>query len=375
MSKEELRGRVRTVQGLIDPRDLGITLPHEHILVDLRVFFKEPTEPKDKVFSHQQVSLENLGWIRYHFLNNEDNLQLHDEEVAIAELLRYRDSGGSSLVDVTNIGAGRKPEALVRISEATGLNIVMGTGYYLEETWPPNLTEDTMTEQMIKEITVGVDSTGIRAGIIGEIGTEMVGGIEAGYRQNIADSSDTRRLGENYRMLLRAASCAQKETGAAINIHPGHSPDLPFEIIEVLGNAGADINRVVMSHIERTIFDHKMRVRLAETGCYLEYDTFSWEGYHPVRHVLSEDNPVKCDLPNDAGRVNEIIALIEEGFINQILISHDHCTKHRLWHFGGPGYAHILNNVVPLVMKDKGMTDEQIKAVLIDNPRRMLTFS
>ena len=375
MKKSELSGKVQTVLGLTAPENLGITLPHEHLLVDLAIFFNEPTDPNEKLLAHQPVSLENLGWIRYHFLNNLDNLRLGDEQLAISEALRYKHAGGNSVVDVTTIGAGRNPMALVRISQATGLNIIMGTGYYLEETWPPNLTEEIMAEQMIRDITVGVDSTGIRSGIIGEIGTEMLGGIEAGYRQKVGKESNTKRLGDSYRMLLRAVAYTQKETGAAINIHPGHSPALPFEIIEVLSEAGADITRVVMSHIERTIFDHKIRVELAKTGCYLEYDTFSWEGYHPVRHVLSEENPVKCDLPNDATRVNEIMALIDDGFLNQILVSHDHCTKHRLWSYGGPGYAHILETVVPLVMREKGMTENQIHTILVENPKRLLTFA
>ena len=375
MNKSELRGKVQTVSGLIAPQDLGITLPHEHLLVDLRIFFNEPADRQGKLFAHQPVSLENLGWVRYHFLSNLDNLQLQDEQMTINETLRYKHAGGGSIVDMTNIGAGRNPMALTRISKATGLHIIMGTGYYLEETWPPNLTEETMAEQMIRDITVGVDDTGIRAGLIGEIGTEMLGGIEAGYRQKMGKESNTKRLGDNYRMLLRAVAYAQQETGAAINIHPGHSPALPFEIIEVLSQAGADITRVVMSHIERTIFDHQIRVELAKTGCYLEYDTFSWEGYHPVRHVLSEENPVKCDLPNDATRVNEIMALIDDGFLDRILVSHDHCTKHRLWSYGGPGYAHIVENVVPLVMREKGMTEEQVRAILVENPKRLLTFA
>lgn len=375
MNRRELRGKVQTVLGAIAPDDLGITLPHEHFLVDMQCFFTEPTTATERLLAHQPVSLENLGWIRYHFLSNMDNLRLEDEQLAISEALRYKHAGGNSVVDVTSIGAGRNPMALARISQATGLNIIMGTGYYLEETWPPNLTEEIMVQQMIRDITVGVNDTGIRAGIIGEIGTEMLGGIEAGYKQKLGGEPNAKRLGDNYRMLLRAVAHAQQETGAAINIHPGHSPALPFEIIEVLSEAGADITRVVMSHIERTIFDHKIRVELAKTGCYLEYDTFSWEGYHPVRHVLSEENPVKCDLPNDATRVNEIMALIDEGFLNQILISHDHCTKHRLWSYGGPGYAHILKNVVPLVMREKGMTEEQIHTILVENPKRLLTFA
>ena len=82
----------------------------------------------------------------------------------------------------------------------------------------------------------------------------------------------------------------------------------------------------------------------------------------------------KCDVPNDAGRLNEILALIADGFINQVLISHDLCMKHRLWKWGGPGYAHILENVVPL-MREKGFSEEQVRAILVENPRRLMQFA
>jgi phosphotriesterase-related protein len=113
----------------------------------------------------------------------------------------------------------------------------------------------------------------------------------------------------------------------------------------MLNSAGADISSITLCHIERTVFDHNERVELAKTGCYLEYDTFSIEGCgEPVRMVWSEENPVKMDWPSDAQRVNAIMALIDAGFLNQILISSDMCRKHRLWSYGGPGYAHILQS-------------------------------
>lgn len=177
--------------------------------------------------------------------------------------------------------------------------------------------------------------------------------------------------------MLRAAARAQKETGAPINVHPGNSPDSPFEAIEVLSNAGADISRVVMSHIDLRILtqiNHDTRVKLGRTGCYLEYDQFGYEGWYPRRMVISETNPIKADLPNDAGRINEIMALIEEGFLNQILISIDVCKKMSLCRYGGPEYAHILENVVPL-MQEKGMTEDQIHTILIEKTKRMLQFA
>ena len=357
MSRPELTGKVQTVLGVIDPEDLGVTLPHEHFLIDMSVWFQEPPAASEKLYAHQTVSLENLGWIRYHPFSNLDNVKLIDEEIAIDEGLRYKKAGGNSVVDMTNIGLSRDPLALSRISRATGLNIIMGSGYYVEEAQPPGLklTEDMIAEEIIHDITVGVENTGIRAGVIGEIG------------------HSSKPLSDGEKTALRAASYAQKQTGAIINIHPNQSPDSPFEIIEMLDKAGADISRVVMSHVDRTLVQHPDRVRLAKTGCYIEYDLFSFESYYPKRIVVSESNPIKGDLPNDAQRINHIMALIDEGFLNRILISHDHCFKTRLWHYGGPGYAHILENVVPL-MREKGMAEEHIHTIIAENPKRMLTF-
>jgi phosphotriesterase-related protein len=356
MALSELVGKVQTVLGIIDPEQLGITLPHEHFLVGMPIWFEEPTTCSERALAHQPVSLSNLGWVRYHYWESLDNVVMMDEEVAISEGLRFKRAGGSTVVDVTSIGLGRDPLALARISRATDLNIIMGSGYYVEEAQPygVKLTEEALADEIVHDITVGIGITDIRAGIIGEIG----------------NSWPTR---DRDKTALRAVAHAQKQTGAPINIHPGRSPDSPFEIIEVLDNAGADISRVAMSHMERTISDHNTRVRLAKTGCYIEYDMFSWEGWFPARMVLSETNPIKTDLPNDAERINQIMVLISEGFLNQILISHDLCMKHNLWHYGGPGYSHILDNVVPL-MRKKGMPVEHIRTILVENPKRLLQF-
>jgi len=359
MGTPGMAGKVQTVLGAIDAAELGITLPHEHLLFDLSVWFTEPRGASDRGRAYQPVCLENLGWVRYHPYNNKDNWLMLDEQTAIAEALRYKNAGGVSLVEMSSIGLNRDALGLARISRATGLNIIMGAGFYLEPTWPPNLTEGKMVEEMVRDVKEGVGGTGIRAGIIGEVGTERFG--------------RDRPMEDCYKMSLRATARAQKETGAAVNIHPGHSPESPIEIIELMDTAGADVSRVAMSHIDRTVFDHPTRVALAKTGCYLEYDLFSFEGWHQVRHVRSEDNPVQCNVTNDAGRIDEIMALIEDGFLKQILISHDNCSKHRLWRWGGPGYAHILENVVPL-MRVKGMTEEEINTIMVENPKRLLQF-
>ena len=359
MSISELKGKAQTVLGLIDVEDLGITLPHEHLLIDMRALFKlfEPTATSERLLAYQPVSLENLWWVRHHVLSNLDTMQLLDVQVAISEVLRYRYAGGSTLVDLTcDIALGRDPLALARISRATGLNIIMGSGYYLLDTRPAELkmTEEVVAEQIVRDITLGVGNTGIRAGIIGEIGIQWP-------------------MPDKDREILRAVSYAQIETGAPVNIHPGTSPDSPFEILDVLASAGADISRVVISHIDRTCALHNDRVKLAKTGCYIEYDAFGWESGYPKRMVRSETNPIKEDLPSDNQRINEIMSLIDEGFLSQILISQDCCFKHSLCRWGGAGYAHILKNMVPL-MREKGMSEQHIRTLLVENPKRLLAF-
>ena len=162
MNRSELNGKVQTVLGLISPDDLGVTLPHEHCLVDVLVWFVEPETSSEKFMAYQPVSLDNLGWVRYHPTSNLDNIILQDEEVAIKETLRYKYAGGNSLVDLTPIGLGRDPLALARISRATGLNIVMGTGYYVRKAVPKEveLTEGFLADVMIRDILEGVVNTG-----------------------------------------------------------------------------------------------------------------------------------------------------------------------------------------------------------------------
>ncbi len=360
MSIPHLQGKVQTVLGLVSPVELGVTLPHEHCLIDMSIWFAEPQHVTGKQLAREPLSLENLWYVRYHPYSNLDNVQLLDEGMAIEELLRYRLAGGCTVIDMTNVGIGRDALALARISRATGLHIVMGAGYYVEESLPPGATmdEDAIARDIVRDITEGVDGTGIRAGVIGEIGIK-------GWP-----------LTEGEKTFLRAAVIAQNETGAFINVHTGRSPSSPFEVVEYMDTIGAEVPRVVMSHIDRTLFTHQDRVRLAKTGCMIEYDMFSLEGWMPenIRMIYSEEEPTRrADLPNDAARVDHLVALIDEGFIHQLLVSHDHNSKTRLCRYGGPGYAHLLNNVAP-IMRRKGMRQEQIDTIMVHNPGRLLTF-
>jgi len=104
---------------------------------------------------------------------------------------------------------------------------------------------------------------------------------------------------------------------------------------------------------------------LAQTGCFLELDFFGLEsGFYPF---------APCDLPNDAGRLAIIRALIDRGHLGQILISQDICHLARLRRYGGEGYGHIFRNVIPM-MRARDFRQEEIDTILVENPRRFLTM-
>src|SRR5919106_3992418 len=170
---QPLAGHVQTVLGPVSPEALGVTLPHEHLLIDFTVMFAEPVGASDKGRARAPVSLENLGWVRQHFNANLDNLRLLDEQVAQDEILLFKQAGGRTVVDPTPHSLARDPLALARIARGTGLNIVMGAGYYVAAAHPPDMDRrsvDDLARELVADVAVGVGDTGVRSGLIGEIG-------------------------------------------------------------------------------------------------------------------------------------------------------------------------------------------------------------
>ncbi|HXH82835.1 MAG TPA: aryldialkylphosphatase [Candidatus Tectomicrobia bacterium] len=346
-----LAGQVQTVLGPVATDALGVTLPHEHLLIDFSVMFVEPAAASDKGRAREPVSLANLGWVRQNFNSNLDNLRLLDEQVARDEIVLFRDAGGQTVVDPTPGSLGRDPLALARIARATGLNIVMGAGYYVAASHPPDMdrrSEDQIAREIVRDVTVGVGDTGVRSGLIGEIGC-------------------TWPWTDNEKKVVRAAVAAQRETGAPLMIHPGRNPRAPMEIAEFVEKEGGDLRRTVMCHICRTIADVRAVIDLAQTGIWLEYDLFGLENsYYPY-------NP-SFDMPNDGGRMAHVLALIEAGHRDQVLLAHDIAYKTSLVKYGGYGYHHLLVNVVPR-LRMKGVDDAGLRRLLVENPARAFAFA
>lgn len=351
---------VRTVLGDIDPGELGVTLTHEHLLIEFGRWQREAAErgelpvpaprlESDDPRSADPLRLETVGWVRRNWAMHPDNMLLEDEDLAIAEIRAFHEAGGRAIVDATNLDLHRQPEALVRIAQAVGLHIVMGAGHYVADFHPLDMDdrdEERIAGEIAADVTDGCDGTTIRAGVIGEIGCSWP-------------------LTENERRSLRASARAQRETGAALLIHPGRDPRSPLEIMSIVREAGGNPQRTIMSHLDRTIFEDAELVELASTGCYLEFDLFGQESaYYPLSPI---------DMPNDATRVDHLRHLIDAGYGERLLVAHDVCRKTSLAAYGGEGYAHILTNVVPL-MERKGFGQSEIDAILVDNPARVLAF-
>lgn len=345
-------GKVQTVLGPVDPSTLGPTLTHEHLLLDHSSILGLPSEASQLFYALGPITPENMAWHRRNQYSSLETRRFTDEDMAISEAMRFKIAGGGTICDVTPVGIGRDPLGLARISRATGLNIVMGAGYYGEKTHPKgmdDLTESDIAEQLVGEVRDGVGDTGVRPGLFGELASRWP-------------------ISANEHKVLRAAAVAQAETGTPILIHPGSEDEhAPHRILDVLDESGGDVTKTIMGHLDRTIFKYSVLEELAQTACYLEYDVFGTDSnYYPVGSEI--------DMPSDAQRMDFIERLISDGYGDKVVVAHDICTKDRTTRNGGHGLDHILADVVPR-MRDRGWSDTDVDAILIDNPARALTYA
>ncbi len=344
------QGLVQTVLGPLTPSELGATTTHEHLHADFSFMYRPAQDSPSPEMADAPITLENLGWIRRNYYSNRSNLQLTDSDTAIRELRKYGEVGGGAVVDATTVGIGRNPDALARISRESGIHVVMGAGFYVEAVHPDDMDErsvDDLAREIVGDIVEGVEGSGVRAGIIGEVGC-------------------TWPLAPNERKSLSAAAIAQAETGAAMLVHPGRHPDAPLEILDLLADRGADVSRMIMGHLDRTVFEFGAILSIAASGCYLEWDLFGNEGsYYPLAEI---------DMPSDAQRLDFLEVAVDAGYSDRIVIGQDIATRHRLVRYGGHGYGHILENIVPR-MRRKGFSEDAIRAITVDNPARILAFA
>ncbi len=308
---------VQTVLGPIDPVALGLTLPHEHT----------------------QIAL-------WHIEGRWDYWQLtRDEAVILDELAKFRAVGGSALVDLTLPGVGRDPLWLRGIAEASGLHLVMGCGWYRAAHYPPEAridrrTVDDLADELVREFEFGVAGTGIRPGIIGEIGTDKpwVSALEE--------------------RVHRAAARAATRTGMAITTHSVMSA-VGLAQLRIFEEELMDLSRVVVGHADSyPVLDHCLEV--IRRGANLEFDFLGMSFTPAERH--------------GEGRIVELICeLLGRGHPDRILLSQDVCHDSQLTRYEGNGYAYLAKTFLPR-LRAAGVTETEIETMTMDNPRRLLTI-
>ncbi len=301
--------RIHTVLGEIEPSVLGRTLMHEHIFCDM------------------------------YRVTGRLNELLNDEALSVNELAALRKAGGTALVEVTTPDLGRDPEALCRVAEKTELHIIMGTGWYRQPFYPPEidrLSTNELADMIIAELTDGVEGTGIPAGIIGEIG------VHSDY----ATAQEER--------VLRAAARAQKATGAPLTTHASMYP-VGLLQLEVLKDEGADLSRVIIGHCD-TYLDQSYHLAILEAGAYVQFDTVGRNHMNP-----------------DSRRARAFVELVRLGWRDKLLLSSDRCHRSDLCAFGGVGYDYVFTGFFDL-LRAMGIDDETLDTITIENPRRALAW-
>ena len=299
---------VMTVTGPVDAGELGFTLMHEHLLLDLL---------------RDSWSVNSL---------------LYEPDLAIREVMRYRDAGGVTLVDMTNRGLGQRPLDVRAIAEKTGLKVILGCGWYREPYYDPHLHRwyvDQMAEQMIADLTVGIDGTGVRSGIIGELGAHE------------------RWVSPVEERMLRAGARAQKKTGVTLTTHGTKSP-VALQQLDILAEEGVDPGRIVVGHAH-TWPHPEFHAEIVRRGAWLSFDTMSDRNAYELGKV-----------------VRLIRAVLEAGNIDRLLLSHDVCYRTHYTAYGGSGYdfipARLLGHLAEI-----GVTEDMFERIMVDNPRRALT--
>ncbi len=299
---------VMSVTGPVSASDLGVILPHEHVFADLVREYR-------------------------------GNGLLNDEHLARAELEGFRAAGGSTLVDLTLDEIGRDPAALRRAAEATGVTIVMGCGHYrdpyLNRDWFDRHTVDEIAEEIVRDIEEGVRGTGVRAGIIGEIGADRA------YISAAEERS------------FRAAARAHLRTGLTVSTHAARWP-VGTEQLRLLGEEGVDSRRVIIGHAD-TVPVPEYHLALARQGCYVSFDSIGTGTPYDLRRA-----------------VDYVLALARAGFLAQVLLSHDVFLRGHLRADGGCGYGFLLTEFMPMLTA-AGLDEQEAASLVTANPRAALT--
>ena len=382
-SQRPAAGRVITVTGEIDPDSVGITLMHEHLASNLLVP-DAATGYKGRGQLTPQFIRRFQETGRYYRVprtpESLSNFVLDDTAAALEELATFRRLGGNTLVDVTTVGIGRDPIRIREFARRSGVQVVMATGWYRWMFHPPQVARMSVEDLagiMEQEITRGVGSTGIRAGIIGEIPLDAAGirlnaPLDSIYPDSVISArvaavqtrirsgraTPTEIYDPEEIKVLRAAARASARTGVSITLH---APDPWIDYLDILEEEGADLHRVIIGHADQVILDTAMARRAFDRGVYLQLD------YTLQRYAGRDIGPLDQLL-------DQVTWAVRAGYGSQLLLSLDLCFRAGLTRYGGGGYATLFDRIIPGLQK-RGLSNAQIRTIVADNPRKVLTVA
>lgn len=319
---------IETARGAIDADGLGRVLMHEHVFV---------ISPE-----MQQNYPEDWG---------DEDFRVND---AIERLNELKAAGIDTILDPTALGLGRYVPRIARIADQIELNIVVATGLYTFDVLPHYFGRripgsgpsgsDPMVDMFVRDITTGIADTGVKAGVI-KCATDKPG-VTPGVER-----------------VLRACAKTHLETGCPITTHTHAESRRGLEQQAIFKEEGVDLGNVVIGHSGDSA-DLDYLLELIDNGSYLGMDRFGIDGYLPT-----------------AERVAVVVELCRRGYAERMVLSHD-ASCYLDWIPGElppPGmehwsYLHISNDVLP-ALRESGVTEEQIDTMLIDNPKRFLSYN
>ena len=308
---------VMTVTGPIPSDELGITSIHEHLFLDL---------------TRDVAGRERL---------------LNDQELAYRELMRYKNVGGATIVDQTTGGLRghdhhilpvKHAVAVRQMAERTGLNIVLGAGWYREPYYERRLYRaktDEIAEELVRDVTEGIDGTDVRAGVLGEIGAHFTWVSPVEER------------------VFRAVARAHKQTGVTVLTHASDWP-VGLDQLDILQEEGMDPRRIVIGHCQSHPH-HEYHAEIARRGAFVAFDRMGVVNEYEREQVM-----------------RNIKQMIDAGLTSHVLFGQDVCRRSDYVAYGGKGYGYI-----PTTLREDlyelGVAKEQYHQIIVDNPRRALT--
>ncbi len=298
---------ITTINGIISEEHLGKTYIHEHLKIDL---------------SCQK---------------RDSDAKFDDIDSVIEEMKLLRGKGIDTIVEVTNRGMGRDIQAMKKIADATGINVIISTGFYKEPYLPQyvyEMEETEISKLLIKDILEGIEDTHMKAHVIGEIGTSS----------NVMTPMELK--------VFRIAARTHLETGRPVSTHTTLGTHA-LEQLKFFKEWGVDVSKIVIGHLDLNC-DLDYHLRIADTGCFLAFDTIG-----------------KVNYQSDEKRIKHISELIHSGHLDQIVLSQDMTRKSHLKVNGGVGYSYLVDHFIPKLI-DSGISEEQIDVMMIHNPKRFL---